>query len=134
MNDSKNVNLDAIFNTAVTGLDAAYNVTGAALNGIQNVKDAWAANNSDSRRNLGQYQGMNPSGYAVPTRCPYPYADDPYTQNPFGSTYMCGQPYMMRQPMGYYGFTDQNYGMSVSNGYQPYDFADPMGNGGWWQR
>ncbi len=133
MSDSKNVNLDAIFNTAAAGLGAAYEVSGAALNGLQNVKDVWAANNSDSRRNIGQYPGTGCMSYTPPTRCPYPYADDSYQYNPFGNSYM-SQSYMTPpQPVGYYGFTDPNYGMA--SGYQqPYDFGNAFDNGGNWQR
>ena len=140
MNQSKGLNLDAFFNTAAAGMDATYNVLGAAMDGVQNMKDAWAANNSDSRRNMNVPQpGMYPQGYSVPMRCPYPYADDYSMQNPFGNAY--GSPTYMQSPVpqGYYGFTDQSYGMGGYNNQQYPSFGgfgagNGFDNGGWWQR
>ena len=137
MNQSKSLNLDAIFNTAAAGMDGAYNVLGAAMNGMQNMKDAWATNNSDSRRNMCAQPGYPQGGYSVPARCPYPYADDSY-QNPFGSAY--GAPSYMQPPVpqGYYGFTDQSYGMAGYDNSQYPSFGNfgssTFDNGGWWQR
>ena len=135
MADSKNLNLDAYFSTGAAALGAAYSTADAAIKGIQSVQNAWNANNADSRRNIGggmfspQYQSPYPQGQ-MPVQCAYPYADT-YVSNPYG---MMGAPsYTPNQPTGYFGFTDQGYG--VTAGVTPIDPFAGYNNGpksGWW--
>ena len=138
MTDSKNINLDAFFSTGAAALGAAYNTADAAIKGIQDVQNAWNANNSDSRRNIGggnQYPYFNNGSVSqmpMPIQCAYPYADT-YAQNPYGGL-IANPGYNPTQPVGYFGFTDQGYG--VLTGVSPIDpFVGYNNNGfksGWW--
>jgi hypothetical protein len=115
--------LDAIFGGAGMALDTMRTTSNVLLDGYNNIKNAFGS----SRRNFqpnncyggGMYGGY---GYSQPVSYGYGYADyncypnSMYPSMMGGSNYGC-MPNNGFMNQGYFGFTDQSYGMGT--GTQP---------------
>lgn len=129
------LDMDAIFNGAGAVITTAANVTNAVADGINQVQGIM----DNSRRNVQTNTYGGYSGYQQPVSYGYGYSDNSCYQPGYNGYYPSynnpGNNSMYPvQPVnnGYFGFTDQGYGLSGNNNASPNPAGGNYPKGGAW--